>query len=245
MKTNLYTYRFYRETSIPEDLYCYEVKEKESDLLISSGKDLKELATENLKKYRSQIEEYIKKDPHFLSALIPYELLDDAPMIAKKMQEAGKVCGVGPMAAVAGAISQFLGEDLLKFTDEVILENGGDIFIKTKKPRRVAVFSGDTVWKNKLILRIKPEQTPLGICTSSGTIGHSLSFGNADAAAIISNSAILADAVATAAGNMIKSYNDIPKAINFCKEIKGVKGVVIIKDSNLGIWGDLQLEETH
>ena len=243
MKNNLYTYRFYRETSIPEDLYCYEVKEKESDLLISSGKYLKDLATENLKKYRSQLEEYIKKDHHFVSALTPYELLDNAPMIARKMQEAGEICNVGPMAAVAGAISQFLGEDLLKTTDEVIIENGGDIFIKTKKIRRVAIFSGDTAWKNRLIFRIEPEQTPLGICTSSGKIGHSLSFGNADAVAIISESAILADAVATAVGNMIKSHHDIPKAINYCKKIKKVKGVAIVKDNHLGIWGEFQLEE--
>ncbi len=244
MKDDLYTYRFYRETAKSEDLYCYEVKEKESDLFISSGKNLKEPATENLKKYRRQIEEYIKRDPSFLYALTPCELLKDAPIIVKKMNEAGKICGVGPMAAVAGAISQFLGEDLLKLTDEVIIENGGDIFIKTKKTRKVAIFSGETVWKNKLILKINPEQTPLGICTSSGTVGHSLSFGNADAVAIISNSAILADAIATAVGNMIKSHEDIPKAIHYCKEIKEVKGVVIVKDSNLGVWGDIQLEET-
>ncbi len=244
MKSNLYIPRFYRKTSRPEDLYCYEVKEKESDLFISSGKDLKDLALESLKKYRKELEEYIKKDPYFLSALAPYKLLDNAPLIARKMQEAGEICNVGPMAAVAGAISQFIGEELLKFTDEVILENGGDIYIKTKKTRRVSVFSGKTAWENKVILIIQPEQTPLGLCTSSGTIGHSLSFGKADAVAIISDCAILADAVATATGNMIQSARDIPKAIRYCRKIKNIKGVVIIKDNNLGIWGDVQLEET-
>lgn len=243
MKSNLYTDRFYRKTSKSDDLHCYEVKDKESDLFISSGKYLKNQATEILRKYRGEIEEYIKRDPHFLSALTPYKLLDNAPLIARKMQEAGNVCGVGPMAAVAGAISQFLGKDLLKMTDEIIIENGGDIFIKTKRTRRVAVFSGNTSWEDKLILRIRPEQTPLGICTSSGKIGHSLSFGNADAVAIISDSAILADAVATAVGNMIKSHNDIPRAIHYCRGIKQVRGVVIIEDNHLGIWGDLQLEE--
>jgi ApbE superfamily uncharacterized protein (UPF0280 family) len=243
MKNNLYTYRFYRKTSKPKDLYCYEVKEKESDLLVSSGKNLKATTLKILKNYRKQIEEYIEKDPHFASALTPYKLLKDAPLIARKMQAAGKACGVGPMAAVAGAISQFLGKDLLKLTDEVIIENGGDIFIKTKKTRRVAIFSGDTAWKDKLILIIKPEQTPLGICTSSGKIGHSLSFGKADAVAIISDCAILADAVATAIGNMIQSPHDIPKAIRYCKKIKNIKGVVIVKDSDLGIWGDIELEE--
>ncbi len=103
----------------------------------------------------------------------------------------------------------------------------------------------NTAWKDKLILKIRPEQTPLGICTSSGKIGHSLSFGNADAVAITSDSAILADAIATAVGNMIKSHDDIPKAIHYCKGIKEVRGVVIIKDKHFGIWGELQLEEIY
>jgi ApbE superfamily uncharacterized protein (UPF0280 family) len=245
IEKKLYTDRFYRKDIKPDDLYCYEVKDKESDLLISSEKYLKDFAKENLKKYRNQIEEYIKKDPYFIHALKPYKLLKDAPLIVRKMHAAGKICGVGPMASVAGAISQFLGKDLLRMTDEVIIENGGDIFIKTKKIRRLAIFSGNTEWKDKLVLIIKPEQTPLGICTSSGKIGHSLSFGNADAVVIISKSAILADAVATAAGNMIKSCKDIPKTIKYCKGISKVKGTVIIKDKHMGIWGDIQLEETE
>ncbi len=84
MKNNLYTDRFYRKTSRPDDLHCYEVKEKESDILISSGKYLKEEAEENLKKYRSEIEEYIRRDPSFASALTPYELLDNAPLIVRE-----------------------------------------------------------------------------------------------------------------------------------------------------------------
>ncbi len=245
MKHKLYTHRFYRETSRPEDLYCYEIKEKESDLFISSGKPLKPAALKILNKYRKQIEEYIKKDPKFASALAPYPLLKSAPLIARKMHQAGKICNVGPMAAVAGAISQFLGKELLKLTDEVIIENGGDIFIKINKPRKVAIFSGNAAWKDKLILTIKPEQTPLGICASSGKVGHSLSFGKADAVVIIADCAILADAIATAAANMIQSPRDIPKAIRYCKKIKGLKGTVIVKDSSLGIWGNIQLQEVE
>ena len=245
MNPKPYTHRFYRKISIPKDLYRCEFKEKESDLFISSGKQVKSSALKVLKKYRKQIEKYMEKDPKFKSALTPYRLPKNAPLIVRKMQEAGKACNVGPMATVAGAISQFLGKELLKLTDEIIIENGGDIFIKTKKPRKVAIFSGDTAWKDKLILIIKPQNFPLGICTSSGKLGHSLSLGKADTATIIADSAILADAVATAVGNMIQSARDIPKAIRYCKKIKGLKGVVIVKDSNLGIWGDIQLQDTN
>lgn len=243
MKSTSYTNRFYRENTKPEGLFSYEVKVKESDILVSSGKELKEFALENLKNCRSQIENYIREDPGFKKTLKPYKIKSDAPLIIKKMNEAGEQCNVGPMASVAGAINQFLGESLLKLTDEVILENGGDIFIKTKKMRRVAIFSGNTKWKDKLILKIKPEQTPLGICTSSGKIGHSLSFGNADSVVVISPSAILADAVATAAGNMIKSPQDISPTINYCRKINKIIGVVIIKDERIGVWGDIELEE--
>jgi ApbE superfamily uncharacterized protein (UPF0280 family) len=121
------------------------------------------------------------------------------------MAEAASIAGVGPMAAVAGAVASFLGQVLGSCSREVIVENGGDIYLRSAHERVVAVFAGDSPFSYKIGLRVKPEDTPAGICTSSGTVGHSLSFGNADAVVIKGESAILADAVATQAGNLIKS----------------------------------------
>ncbi|HEY50641.1 MAG TPA: UPF0280 family protein, partial [Dehalococcoidia bacterium] len=134
--------------------------------------------------------------------------------------------------------------ELLEFSPEVIVENGGDIFLKSLRPRIIGVFAGDSPLTGKLGLQIEPEDTPLGICTSSGTVGHSLSFGRADAAIVLAESATLADAAATAIGNRVSDVADIEGAIEFAQSIGQLKGVVIIKDDKLGVWGEVKLVKT-
>src|SRR4030042_3242503 len=148
------------------------------------------------------------------------------------------------MAAVAGAMAEFLGKDLLrKGFKEVIIENGGDIFMKTRKSRSVGIYAGKSkLWK-KLKLKIKPKKTPIGICTSSGTIGHSLSFGYADSVVILSRNASLADALATATANLIESKQDLPRALDFTRSIKMICGAVIIFKNNLISWGSVEFKK--
>ena len=112
---------------------------------------------------------------------------------------------------------------------------------KQKKERSIAVFAGDTKFSGKLNLLIKPQQTPCGVCTSSATFGHSLSFGGADSAIILAAGAAVADAAATAVCNLVRSKNDLKKAIDFAKKIHGVFGAVIIFEDNLATWGKLQI----
>jgi len=145
------------------------------------------------------------------------------------------------MAAVAGAIAEYVGRELLEYSPEVIAENGGDIFIRSLSPRTVRIYAGKSSLSNKIALEISPEDTPLGICTSSGTVGHSLSYGKADAVVIISPSASLADAVATATGNLVKTETDIQVGLEFSKKIPGVKGTLIIINDKIGVHGDLKL----
>jgi ApbE superfamily uncharacterized protein (UPF0280 family) len=145
------------------------------------------------------------------------------------------------MAAVAGAIAEGVGRELLPYSDEVIVENGGDIFLKTSKERFIGVYAGGSKFTKKIAFSILPEETPLGVCTSSGTVGHSLSFGYADAVIVFSPSTSLADAAATAIGNRVRIAEDIPEALEFAQGIKGLKGVAIIKGDNMGLWGQIRL----
>jgi hypothetical protein len=161
--------------------------------------------------------------------------------MVREMAEAAERAGVGPMAAVAGAIAEGTGRELMKFSAEVIVENGGDIFLKVLKRRLVGVYAGKSPFTGKIALEIQPEETPLGICTSSGTVGHSLSFGSADAVIVLSPSTALADAAATAIGNLIREASDIPKGIEFAQGIEGLKGVVIIKEDKMGVWGEVRI----
>lgn len=242
MKTAKYKRRFYRDWIRQEDLYLEQIAVKETDLQILTDKPLdKNFVQERINLYRNQIEDYISKDKRFLTALKPQEVELHAPPIVKTMAHAAKKANVGPMAAVAGSIAEFLGKDLLKKGyKEVIIENGGDIFLKTRKVRRVRVFTGRLKVFKRLKLKIKSKDTPLGICTSSGTLGHSLSFGLADAAVILSKDTSLADAVATATCNRINSKQDLEKALNFAKSIKGILGALIIFKNNLISWGNIE-----
>ena len=238
-----YEKRIYRHFGKSENLVNFEIKILHTDLYILAEKDLTEKAEESILKYRSQIEGYIRDNRMFLETLKPLSVAKDAPCIIRDMAEAGSKAGVGPMAAVAGAIAESVGSDLLNYTKEVIVENGGDIFIKSDKPRRIGLFTGNADIDRKLIIELQPSDKPQGICTSSGKIGPSLSFGNADAVTIIADRASVADAFATAVGNMIKTSTDIQKGIAFAKNNADIKGLLIVIDNNIGIWGKIKLAE--
>ncbi len=226
---------------LAKGLVSFQVVVAETDLYISANGNFYRQALEAVLKYRKDLEEFIAKHPIFKTTLKPYDVPDSAPEIVKSMADAARKVDVGPMAAVAGAISEFVGRDLLKFSREVIVENGGDIFIKTKKLRKIAIYAGDSPLSNKIAIEIKPNQTPLGVCTSAGTLGHSLSFGEADAVVVLSRDTCLADAAATAIGNRVRKPQDIDEALAYAQTIVGLIGVVIIKGNKMGVWGDLEI----
>lgn len=236
-----YEERTYREWIRHDDLIVVKIMEDETDLLISGTSDLSEPALRSVIKYRNLLKNYIAKDRRFLESLEPIEVNRNAPEIVRDMARASKLAGVGPMASVAGAVAEFVARDLLSQSKQIIIENGGDIFIKTDIERLLGIYAGKSPFTGKIALNIKPEQTPLGVCTSSGTVGHSLSFGKADASIILSKWTSLADAVATATGNIVKTEEDIQKGVDFARSIDGVEGVIIIIGSKIGIWGNIDI----
>ncbi|MFY9402559.1 MAG: UPF0280 family protein [Candidatus Omnitrophota bacterium] len=245
MKVSKFQRRFYRDWVRDKGLYITQIIAKETDIRITTNKPLeKKSAEERIRSYRWEIERYIQRDYRFLTALRPLSVELNAAPIIKKMSDESKKANVGPMATVSGAICEFLGFELLKKGyKDVIIENGGDIFLKSRKARLIGIYSGRSkIWEN-LCLKIKPKDTPIGICTSSGTIGHSLSFGQADSVVILSKSTSLADAVATATCNRINFKQDLQGALDFARKIKGVLGVVIILKNNLVSWGKVEFSK--
>jgi ApbE superfamily uncharacterized protein (UPF0280 family) len=236
-----YEKRTYRSIINKDNLTSYSVKIAESDLLISSDTNLADVALKSLARHRYSLETYIKNHPDFLASLLPLPEDNLAPPIIRDMLVKSKICGVGPMAGVAGAISEFIGYDLLNHTENLIIENGGDIFIKAKKKMIASVYAGESPLSYKVNFIVKPDNTPLGICTSSATVGPSLSFGKADAICAISKSATLADAAASAIGNKVKSKEDIKKALDYGIKIPGVSGIIIIIGKEMGVIGEVEL----
>ena len=233
--------RIYRSLINKDNLTSYNVKIAESDLFISSDTNLTDLALKSLIKHRHSLEEYIKTHPEFRTSLLPLTKDDLAPPIIRDMLSKSKICGVGPMASVAGAVSEFVAYDLINQTENLIIENGGDIFLRSKNKITVSVYSGESTLSYKVKLLVKPDETPLGICTSSATVGPSLSFGKADAVCVISKSATLADAAASAIGNKVKSKKDFKAALDYGIKISGVKGIIIICGNDMGAIGEVEL----
>jgi len=243
-KKTTYQPRTYRHWVEGKDLVAFNVTIKETDLYIRAGIDLTRQASRIVHKYRYQLEGYISGHPDFARSLKPLAVRRFAPEIVREMAQAGQAAGVGPMAAVAGAIAERVGRELLTYSREIIVENGGDIFLQVQSRRTIGIYAGDSPLTGKIGLEIEPEATPLGICTSSGTVGHSLSFGKADAVVAVAPSTALADAAATAIGNRVGGVGDIDKATEFGRGIDGLTGLVIIVGDKVGAWGDVRLCET-
>lgn len=239
----MYEERKYRRLFKSDNLQHFNVQVNETDLWIGASRNLEKEATEAVNKYRKQIETYIKLYPEFQTSLKPLSPEPGAAPIIVKMCEATRKAGVGPMASVAGAINEFIANELLELTEDIIIENGGDLYIKTSVIRKVGIYAGTSPLSEIVALEVSPSMTPLSICTSSGTVGHSLSFGLADAAVITSRDSFLADAVATAMCNRVKSLDDIEKAVLFASEIEGVTGALVIIGDKLSAWGDIKLVE--
>ncbi|MBI5189416.1 MAG: UPF0280 family protein [Nitrospirae bacterium] len=237
----MYEERTYRGRVRADGLVAFTAVVKETDLFILADSDLSALALEVVIRHRHQLETYIAGHPEFLTSLVPVELKLGAPESAVRMARAALPANVGPMAAVAGTFSELVGEALLARSSQAIVENGGDIYIKSTSERVVALYAGDSPLSGRVGLNIRPGDTPLGVCTSSGRVGHSLSLGRAHAACIISKSTALADAAATAVGNAVQGPGDVEKGIARAQEIEGVLGAVVIAGDRLAAWGLVEL----
>ncbi len=233
--------RSYREWVKPSGLVAFEVAERETDLQILATSDLSAAAEAAVEACRDAIEKHILGDPGFMTAERPVSVCEMASEIVHRMVKAGRLAGTGPMAAVAGAVAEFVGRELMASSPEVIVENGGDIFMASASDRTVAIYAGDSPLSGKVGIRIAAARTPLGICTSSGTVGHSKSYGRADAAVALSADTALADAVATAAGNRVKSAGDLEPAVEWATSIDGITGGLIVLDDKMAAAGDVEL----
>ena len=239
--------RVYRHEATGSRLASFSVTLKETDLWIavsSSAFDAGMAARveKMVLKQRHLLEAYLSVHPAVTETLEPCLVEVSAPDIVHNMVKAANMAGVGPMAAVAGALAEAVGLYLLESSPEVIVENGGDIFIKAVDPVRVGIFAGGSPLSGRVALEVNPKNTPLGICTSSGTVGPSLSYGCADAAVVLSPSAPLADAVATAMGNLVQGQDDLESALEYALKVKGVTGALLICDDKIAARGDIELK---
>ncbi len=234
--------RFYRERHRRAEWVVFRAQYQESDLWIRADRDLRQVAQDAVLTCRRHLEDYIARHPAFLHSLQPLPDDDHAPPVVREMLRASLAAAVGPMAAVAGAIAQAVGQRLKAQGSGAIVENGGDCYLDVTEDITMAVYAGPrSPFTNRLGLRFSVTDLPLGVCTSSGTIGHSLSFGRADAVTVVAPNAALADAAATRLGNVVQDPATINAALQLAAEIPGLAGVLILVNDRLGAWGNLEL----
>jgi ApbE superfamily uncharacterized protein (UPF0280 family) len=236
-----YRERTYRKRARAKDLVSFHVAVKETDLWVSAERSLENETRDLILDHRHQLERYIQSNPDFLTTLQPYPEDPYAPSLVREMIDATRGIGVGPMASVAGAIAQYVAKGLQQWTDQVIVENGGDIFVKANRSVTVSIFAGESPLSGKIGVVIPKEKMPLGICSSSATVGHSLSMGMADLVCLLSSSAVLADGAATALGNRIKSKTALHKVATWADEMKGIRGGLVIVGGKMATWGEIEL----
>ncbi len=233
--------RDYRSFDSDADLKTFRVTVETSDLYVKANSFLQDETDRLIRECRSLIEKSIDLRPEFLKSLTPVDLSGDDSVVAARMIEASRKAGVGPMAAVAGAVAEYVGRGLMNFSDEVLIENGGDLFIFVKRTLIVGIYAGSSPFSRKIGLKIEPAIIPMGIGTSSGKVGPSKSFGKAHAATIVSHDPILADAVATGMGNRINRPDDLGPACHWAMSVDGVIGCLGILDDKMAALGKIEL----
>jgi ApbE superfamily uncharacterized protein (UPF0280 family) len=199
-----------------------------------------DVVTAEIVRQRQILEDYIARHPEFQTAFDPLDVLPDAPVVAQRMAHAAQLVGVGPMAAVAGAMAQCAAEAAMEAgAGEVIVENGGDIYLKTSGPVTIGLHTGTSEIGDRLAFSLQADETPIAVCSSSGKMGHSMSLGQCDLATVVAKDAALADAAATEAANRVKTVEDVDPAVEFVAGIEGVGGALIVKDDRIGLAGHL------
>ena len=245
---NLFEERTYRTQFNSERFSGFEVKHLETDLWIgvdpgSFKERMKDVALARMKHLRKILDDYISKEPYFKKSLKPFEPPESAPKEAIEMALAARHSGIGPMAAVAGLFAREVGDEIIKnfSVKELVIENGGDIYVLLKNELVLSVFAGESILSERIGLVVPAENSKLGICTSAGTVGPSLSYGKADAVVVICEDILLADAYATAIGNKVKTPNDVEKRIKQAEQFPEILSLLIICEDKIGVKGEFEI----
>ena len=245
---NLFEERTYRSQFNTGRFTGFEVKHLETDLWIgvnpaSFDEKMKELALEKIRNLRTIFDKYIEKEPFFKKSLKPFQPSEIAPVEAVEMAVAAEKAGVGPMAAVAGLFAREVGKVIREnfSVKELLIENGGDIYLLLQNEMLLSVFAGESILSQRIGIIVPASDDAFGICTSAGTVGPSISYGKADAVVVVCKDVLLADALSTSLGNLVKSPDHVEKVINKAEKYPEILTLLIICEDKIGIKGENEI----
>ena len=242
-KTYRSAHRAYRERIVArEGEVCFQVVVEQTDLCVVAERDLSAEISLYVQELRGLIKSYMVLHPEFLKSLVPVPVPAHASQIVRDMAEAAAACGVGPMAAVAGAVAEAVAGRFAATSPNILVENGGDICLRSTRERVVALLAVPESGAS-LGLRFSPGEFPVSVCSSSGRVGHSLSFGQGDIVAVRAGTGALADAAATALANLVRRGSDFGRMLDRARglEAAGVQGVFAQCEGKVAVWGRMEL----
>ncbi len=214
-----------------------KIEVEETAVTVAAGREFIGPAAKSIKSTRLEIERQIRKDPFFLTTLEPYDPSPGSPRSIVRMCEAARAAGVGPMASVAGVVAQQAMEAMAESgCAHGWVDNGGDISMLAQEPVTVEVFA-EPGSSHAVALEVEPNASIIGICTSSGRVGHSISFGDSDASVVIARDAVLADALATAIGNRVKDAESMKVCFDDFKGLPGFVAGLVLRDGDAAMFG--------
>ena len=213
---------------------CTVISDIEKGILIAKAK---------LREDMDFLHAFVKKNPEWNASYIPIVSGNQHPLILA-MENAAEICGVGPMAAVAGVLADRMQNEIFSQTKAniAVVENGGEIAISSKEDILIHLMVKSTDLQGKLGFMFKGGSNSLGVATSSGQFGHADSLGEADTVTVFAETAGIADAAATRICNYVKGENAekaINKGIEEAKSISAIKGLLIVRKNMIGRYGNL------
>ncbi len=235
--------RTYRGRLVPKPgETAFQIVVEQTDLWIVAEKDVSGAIMSHVEKIRGGLKNYILLHPEFAESLTPVDVSPDAPEIAAKMARAARAAGVGPMAAVAGAMAQSVADRFAGESPNILVENGGDVFMHSTRERVIGLLA-KPIEGVRLGLSLSAARFPLAVCASSGKIGHSLSMGRADLVTVLGRDGAMADAAATALANMVRAPEDLEPMLTAAKKLKrhGISGVFAQWGETVAAWGELEI----
>ncbi len=247
-KKTMFQPRTYRSQFNTNRFKGFQLVYRETDLWIgvdpgSFHREMEAAAWNKIIELREKLDAYIRQEPAFAESLHPFSPPGNAPPEAREMATAAGKAGIGPMASVAGLFAREVGETLSENfpVKELVIENGGDIFALFEKELVLSLFAGDSPLSGKVGLAVPAGTGKVGICTSAGTVGPSLSFGKADAVVVVCRDILLADAFATVYGNQVHSPGDIEQVLNRSEENPEIISIFIVCKDKMGIRGEYEM----
>jgi ApbE superfamily uncharacterized protein (UPF0280 family) len=238
--------RSYRTATRPRDGECaFQVMVEETDLHIVARRHLAREALDAVHGLRSRLKAFILCRPEFGASLEPVDVPPASHPVIRAMADAARACGVGPMAAVAGAVAEHVARALAPHTADVLVENGGDTYLVSTRDRTIALLA-DPSRGASLGVRIPAAEFPVSLCASSATYGHSLSLGRGDLVVVRSPSGVFADAAATALCNELRAESDVERILESAQglargEGPRLEGVFVQCGQRMGAWGRMEL----